>query len=56
MHDLVIHELGRGPGDLPVFVGEILRGEYILRLAIFDQETAAGDALRGCGYVACCHC
>ena len=34
-------ELDRGLGDLPVFLGEILRRENVLRVAFLDEEAAA---------------
>ena len=40
-HHFVGGELDRRLGDLPVFVGEILRRENILRLALFGEEAAA---------------
>ena len=49
---LVEGELHRGFRDLPLLFGEILRCEYVARVALFEQEAAA--LRRFCGH-GCCY-
>src|SRR5205085_2417576 len=45
-HNLVLHELEGGLRNLPVLPGEIFGCEYVLRIALLNQEAAAFGRFR----------